>query len=108
MTTAPKPAARERLETARPVRRVPILLALPEGEEGDALSAAFDALAAAGVEHESLPPGGLEDAQRRTLSRHLAAALECLEIGRTEDAAALLRETLDRLAPAPAPEEPTP
>jgi len=40
------------------VRRVPILLALPEGEEGETLSAALDA-------------------PRCILERHLIAALEC-------------------------------
>lgn len=90
----------------RAVRRAPILLALPEGEEGEVLSAAFGALAAAGVEHEPLPPGGLDTAQRRTLESRLAAALECLEVGHAEAAAGLLRETLANLAPAA--EEPTP
>lgn len=70
-----------------PALPVHIALMVPRSEEGETLSAAFDALDAVGVSHKPLPAGELGAARRRVLVKRLGAAMEMLDMGQAAAAA---------------------
>lgn len=83
-----------------PAVPVHIVLMVPKGEEGETLSAAFDALAAAGVSHKPLRAGEMEEARRRVLLKRLSAAMEMLNTGQHAGAANVVAGVLRDLEEA--------